>query len=124
MSRGLGRVERFVLAWLAKSGRDETIWGLVHGAAGSEPCPQCDADFRAPKPTPAQYSAVCRAVASLERKGAVTTEVKRSNYAERGTDRYKVVRLSVDQLEMLPVGQRLRCRWDEDHEREARRRAS
>lgn len=112
MSRGLGRVERFVLGWLVKAGRDQELSAIVRGAADPDGCPCCDSDWRAPKPTKATYSAVCRAVAALERKGWVHAEIHTNRLTDgRGSNRWKVLRLSVEQMEVHPFAQHLECPW-------------
>jgi hypothetical protein len=102
VSRGLGRVQRQVLAALhARNGSSnlETLASVVAGARDA-------VDPAGPRePPPATiYKAVARAVAALERRGLVTGEV-RGYYdphpsGQRGYPcRVKMVRLSDDQMD-------------------------
>jgi hypothetical protein len=106
MSRGLGRVERHILAWLLtwRDGKDEALYTLTEAVAGWRDCPDCEPDFRGPRPPRSVYVSVCRAVASLERKGFVRTETRRS-YEYR----WKVVTVNVDHAADLPAIQHLTC---------------
>lgn len=105
MSRGLGRVERLVLAYLVTWYPDEDLglFTLTEVVAGLRDCPRCDPHFDGPRATRAHYVSTARAVASLESKGFVDT---------RKWNGVKRVRLSVDPPASLRTVQHLRCAWD------------
>src|SRR4051812_17693043 len=98
MSRGLGRVERFVLSWLAVEERHNAeLWTLSHAAAGHVDCPRCAAcGFKAGDVPAATYNAVARAVSSLERKGLVRSEHHIERPAWDHHTRSKTIHLSVE----------------------------
>jgi hypothetical protein len=99
VSRGLGRVQREVLAALqARDGRSD-LETLAHVVAGT--LDGLDPEGPREPPPAVIYKAVARAVAALERRGLVTGEVK--GYYDphpsghRGYPyRVKTVRLSED----------------------------
>ncbi len=118
MSRGLGRVERFVLSWLAAEKHHEaSLFELSHAAAGLADCPECVnvGGFARGEVSAATYKAVARAVSSLERRALVRSWYEKPFYPRRGeATRLKVVALSVDTGDILHWIQRLPCRYDDE----------
>lgn len=116
VSRGLGRVERKVLAWLAASRKHRSRLDLLSEyVSGLRECPRCEEWV--PKDVPrSRYVSTARAVQSLERKGYVESEMvcERNPAGEWGDMiRRKVVSLSVDAAESLRRIQHIEC--DDSH---------
>ena len=84
MSRGLGKIERLVLAALESQDehRVETVWDLV-------PFFKAGSQYRYSQ---SAYQSVCRAVRSLERKGFVKQQILWC-MGETGRSRINAVKL-------------------------------
>lgn len=121
MSRGLGKTERLILAYLGGCDEDgcrhcQSGGGQVHSMAFILTLPPDqwrELDYRLyayRHATRSELTSCLRAVKSLERKGLVTTHRKRSRKLScdgPGRRDYLVVTLSADQSEELPNSQRL-----------------
>lgn len=101
MSRGLGVVERKILeAMRPRKYRCDTSWLTIAVFMPEFVDPESgDVDYNAPRPTDSQRKSTIRACASLERKGLIVSEKRKSrSYYSGGTTWYKAYVLTPVQI--------------------------